>query len=126
MILNTEMVVQIHSQLIVETGGKDGIRDYALLESALASAFQNFGGVDMFPAVEEKAARLCCGLVLNHAFIDGNKRIGTHVMLLYLRMNDIRLIYEQRELVEIILQLASGKADYEKMHNWILEHERKN
>ncbi len=76
--LSKEQVKLLHTQLIRETGGLDGVRDEGLLDSALNAPFQGFDGVDTFPSVQQKAARLGFGLAQNHAFIDGNKRIGAH------------------------------------------------
>ena len=83
-VLSKNQIIKLHSQLIQETGGTDGIRDEGLLESVLAAPFQSFSGTDIYPSLQQKAARLGYGLVKNHAFIDGNKRIGAHVMLVFL------------------------------------------
>ena len=66
----------LHSELIRETGGVDGLRDEGLLDSALNAPFQGFGDTDTFPSLQQKGARLGYGLICNHAFVDGNKRIG--------------------------------------------------
>ncbi len=79
--LTKEQILLLHTQLIETTGGSDGIRDLGLLESALESPFQSYGGEELYPSIQAKAARLCYGLVKNHAMIDGNKRIGCHVSL---------------------------------------------
>lgn len=76
--LTREQIIVLHAQLIRETGGTDGIRDEGLLDSALNAPFQSFGGTDSFPSIQQKAVRLGFGLVKNHAFVDGNKRIGAH------------------------------------------------
>ena len=82
-ILSKEQVILLHAQLIVETGGAEGVRDEGLLESALYAPFQSFGDRDVYPSIQQKAAHLGIGLTKNHAFVDGNKRIGAHAMLLY-------------------------------------------
>ena len=74
--LTKEQVLLLHTQLIETTGGSDGIRDMGLLESVLESPFQSYGGEEVYPSIQAKAARLCYGLVKNHAMIDGNKRLG--------------------------------------------------
>lgn len=91
--------------------------------SALNAPFQTFGGEDVYPSLEQKATRLCFGLVKNHPFIDGNKRIGAHAMLVFLALNGIELQYSQTELSDIILQLAAGEIDTEDLLYWILSHE---
>ena len=113
----------LHEQLICETGGSTGIRDDGLLESALAAPFQSFSGTDVFPSLQQKAARLAYGLVSNHPFIDGNKRIGAHAMLVFLELNGIELNHTSEELSEIILKLAAGDADLQSLLSWILEHQ---
>lgn len=107
-VLSKEQIIALHTQLISETGGTDGLRDEGLLDSALGAPFQSFGDQDVFPSIEQKAARLGFGLVHNHAFIDGNKRIGAHAMLVFLALNGIELDYTQDELSDIFLKIAAG------------------
>ena len=121
--LSKSQVLLIHDQLITETGGSYGLRDEGMLDSALNAPFQTFGGEDVYPSLQQKATRLCFGLVKNHPFIDGNKRIGAHAMLVFLALNGIELQYSQTELSDIILQLAAGEIDTEDVLYWILSHE---
>ncbi|MGN0557064.1 MAG: type II toxin-antitoxin system death-on-curing family toxin [Acutalibacteraceae bacterium] len=122
-ILTKEQLLAMHDQLIRETGGTGGVRDEGLLNSALSAPFQSFNGADMYPSIQQKAARLCFGLVKNHAFIDGNKRIGAHAMLVFLVLNKIEIDYSQDELTDIILGIASGKCSLNELLNWILAHQ---
>lgn len=121
--LTKKQVLMLHTQLIESTGGSDGIRDEGLLDSALESPFQSFGGDELYPSIQAKAARLCYGLVKNHAMVDGNKRIGAHTMLVFLAVNGYELKYTQNELVDLILDVADGKKVYEDLLKWILEHQ---
>lgn len=121
--LSKRQILLLHQQLIAETGGSAGLRDEGLLESALAAPFQSFSGVDVYPSVQQKAARLGYGLVKNHPFVDGNKRIGAHAMLVFLALNGIVLEHSQEELVDIILRVASGTCDCNTLLQWILLHE---
>ena len=121
--LSKEQVLMLHSQLIQQTGGCDGVRDYTLLDSALETPFQSFGGSELYPTIQAKAARLGYGLIKNHCMFDGNKRIGTHVMLVFLSLNGIEISYTQKELYEVILDVASDKIGYEDLLNWILQHQ---
>lgn len=123
--LTKEQVIYLHKQLIQEFGGMEGIRNEGLLESAIASPFQTFSLKKFYPTIEEKAARLGYGLVSNHCFIDGNKRIGAHAMLVFLALNDIQLDFTQEELIQIFLDLASGNSDYNTLIVWIRSHKRK-
>ena len=93
--LTKEQILLLHTQLIETTGGSDGIRDLGLLESALESPFQSYGGEELYPSIQAKAARLCYGLVKNHAMIDGNKRIGCHATLVFLALNGCEIEYTQ-------------------------------
>ena len=86
--LSKSQILLIHDQLISETGGSSGLRDEGMLDSALNAPFQTFGGEDVYPSLQKKAARLCFGLVKNHPFVDGNKRIGAHAMLVFLALHD--------------------------------------
>ena len=121
--LTKEQVLTLHRELTRETGGADGLRDEGLLDSALNAPFQSYEGVDAFPSIQQKAARLGYGLVKNHAFVDGNKRIGAHAMLVFLMLNGIDLDYTQEELSSLILQVASGDSSFEDMVKWIVNHQ---
>jgi len=121
--LTKEQILTMHHELIEVHGGGAGIRDEGLLDSALAAPFQTFDGRPMLTTVQQKAARLGFGLIMNHPFLDGNKRIGAHVMLTTLAMNGVELEYTQKELYEIILRVASGEASFEAILSWVLDHE---
>lgn len=118
-----KQVIMLHEQIIKETGGENGVRDESLLESALLSPFQSFDNKDLFPSIQAKAARLGYGIIKNHPFVDGNKRIGTHLMLLFLYFNNVELSYTQKELSEIILMIASSEQNCENLLDWIIEHQ---
>ena len=122
-ILSKEQILLLHIDLIKATGGSDGIRDEGILDSALNSPFQSFGGKELYPSIQAKAAQLCFGLVKNHAMIDGNKRLGAHVMLVFLALNGHELAYSQSELVDIILALATGSIGADRILQWIIEHQ---
>lgn len=114
----------LHAQLLEATGGCDGIRDNGLLDSALENPFQSFGSEELYPSIQAKAARLCYGLVKNHAMLDGNKRIGAHAMLVFLAINGYELEYTQKELYCLILDVAGSKKEYGDIFAWILEHQK--
>lgn len=118
-----DKVLLLHQLLIEETGGEDGVRDFGLLDSALEACYATFDGKELFPSKEEKAARLGCGLVSNHAFVDGNKRIGMYVMLAFLEINGISIDVSDEEIITVGLSLAEGKMNYEALLNWIKQHE---
>lgn len=118
-----EQILLLHAQLIEATGGSDGIRDVGLLESALEAPFQSYGGEELYPSIQAKAARLCYGLVKNHAMIDGNKRIGAHAMLVFLALNGYEIEYSQKELSDLILDVAGDRGEYEDILQWLLAHQ---
>ena len=113
----------LHQYIAQETGGSVGVRDEGLLESALESAFATFDGRELYPTKEEKAAWLGFALVSNHAFLDGNKRIGMYVTLTFLEVNGIEIDCTDSEIVEAGLALAPGAMRYEGLLDWIRSHE---
>lgn len=123
--LTKEQILFMQEQLIKQTGGEFGIRDISLLEAAIAAPFQQFAGEELFPTIQSKAARLGYGIIKNHAFVDGNKRIGAHTMLVFLALNNIELKYTQKELYEIILYVAGNQCSTEELLKWIIAHEIK-
>ena len=119
--LNTEQIKRLHGKLLEATGGLSGIRDEALLDSALSAAFQTFDGVELYPSTAAKIARLSYGLVSNHPFVDGNKRIGTYVMLVLLELNHIKAEFTDDDIIRIGLELASGNMNDTQLLDLILE-----
>lgn len=121
-ILTKRQIILLHSQMIQQSGGTDGIRDEGLLDSALGQPFQTFADMDLYPTVIDKAVRLGYSLITNHPFIDGNKRVGTHAMLVFLDINGISLEYDDEDLIALILQIAAGKADDRNLNAWVRSH----
>ena len=121
--LSKSQILLIHDHLITETGGSSGLLDEGLLDSALNAPFQTFGEEDVYPSLQQKAARLCFGLVKNHPFVDGNKRIGAHAMLVFLALNGVELQHSQTELSDVILRLAAGEIEAQELLRWILSHQ---
>ena len=121
--LSKEQILLLHSELIKEFGGSEGIRDIRLLESAIESPFQTYGGEDLYFTIQAKAARLGFGLVKNHPMLDGNKRLGTHAMLVFLAINGIEMKYTQKELYETILKVAEGSIEFEDFLQWVIDHQ---
>ena len=117
-----DKVKLLHQLLAEATGGSVGVRDEGLLDSALESAFAGFGDREFYPTKEEKGARLGYCLVTNHAFVDGNKRIGIYVMLSFLEMNGVPIDCTDDEIIRIGLALADGSMSYEELLQWVLEH----
>jgi len=120
---DNDKVLLLHQLLIEATGGEEGLRDPALLDSALQSAYATYDGVEFYPTKEEKAARLAYGLVSNHAFVDGNKRIGMYILLTFLEINGIPLDVTDDEIISVGLRLAQNQMPYEELLQWIKDHE---
>lgn len=124
--LSEEEILSLHEKLMDRYSGPDGVRglrDWKALDSALNAPFQTFNGEDLYPSVIEKAVRLGYGLVVNHPFIDGNKRVGTMAMLMLLRLNNVSLSYDQDDLLSIMLAVASGQVDVSTLLSWVLSHQ---
>ena len=118
-----EKVLLLHKLITEETGGDPNVRDTALLNSALESAFATFDNVELYPSKEEKGARLGYSLISNHAFVDGNKRIGMYVLLTFLETNGIKIRPTNEEVARVGLSVAAGEMKYEDLLEWIIENE---
>ncbi len=117
-----EKVLLLHKMIEQETGGGIGVRDEGLLESALESVYATFGGQDLYPTKEEKGARLGCALISNHAFVDGNKRIGMYVMLTFMEVNGVPLECTNEEVAAVGLAVAAGEMGYDELLEWVRGH----
>ena len=117
-----EKVLLLHKLITKETGGDPNLRDIALLNSALESAFQTFDGKELYPTKEEKGARIGYALISNHAFVDGNKRIGMYVLLTFLETNGIKIHPSVDDVARVGLAVAAGEMKYEDLLEWILEN----
>ena len=107
-----------------KTGGLNGLRDAALLDSAVQSPLAAFDGQELYPSREEKAAKLGYTLVKNHAFIDGNKRIGVYVLTIFLDVNGVGMTYSDDDLIALGLGMADGSFSYESVLDWIENHKQ--
>ena len=121
-VLSKYHILMLHSMLMEQSGGMKGLRDEGLLDSAVNLPLQTFGGQELYPTILEKAARLGYGLIHNHPFVDGNKRIGTHAMLVFLDINNVVVSYEDEDLIATILRVASGDMDDLGLLEWLKGH----
>ena len=121
--ISEEKALLLHRLITEETGGDPNIRDITLLGSALESAFATFGGEELYPTKEEKGARIGYSLISNHAFVDGNKRIGMYVLLTFLEVNGVRLRPTNAEVARVGLAVAAGEMKYQELLGWILDNE---
>jgi len=122
--LTIQQVLFIHSRLIAETGGTGGLRDLAMLESALARPFASFDGNDLYPDLFRKSAALLDSLVNNHPFMDGNKRVGIAAAAMFLRINGFALKCTQTELVSMTMQVATNHPPIGDIAEWLGTHYR--
>ena len=118
-----EKVLLLHKLITEETGGDPNIRDSRLLDSALESAFQTFDGKALYPTKEEKGARIGYALISNHAFVDGNKRIGMYVLLTFLETNGVKISPTVDDVARVGLAVAAGEMSYDDLLDWILANE---
>ncbi|MDR1872392.1 MAG: Fic family protein [Deltaproteobacteria bacterium] len=122
--LNKDQVKYLHKLLLDRTVGTEGIRDEGSLESALANPFQTFDGVELYPSIASKIARIVYGLVCNHPFVDGNKRVGVYLTLVLLELNHFEVDFSQDDAVRIGLELASGVMNDRRLLELILDREK--
>ena len=121
--ISLEELLVFHRKIIEKTGGAKGIRDLNLIESALNRAFVTFESKDLYKDIIDKIAAITYGLINNHGFVDGNKRIGIAVMLFLLKLNELKIRYSQKELIKLGLGIADGLITEENLRNWIRHHE---
>ncbi|AEF81085.1 type II toxin-antitoxin system death-on-curing family toxin [Leadbettera azotonutricia] len=120
-----QQIIEIHRRLINQTGGMEGVRDSNMLDSAVMSPFQTFGGADLYPNLHAKAAQMGYQLINNHPFFDGNKRTGIHIMFLFLLINDEKIIATNKEKIELGLSIAEGKINPQEIILWLDAHAKK-
>ena len=117
-------VLAIHVVLVDLYGGSDGVRNIGLGESALARPQAGFGGYEAYPSLLEKAAVLMQGLIKNHGFVDGNKRTGTAVMSIFIKLNDHKLNVTDQQLEDLAVQVAEDELDLEELTAWLKKHSK--
>ena len=117
-------IILVHHKLIDQTGGSHGVRDINLVDSAISRAFATFDGNDLYEMTDDKIAATTFGLINNHGFIDGNKRVGIAVMLLLLKLNGYTLQYSQEELIIMGISIADGSMDELGIKKWINQHKK--
>jgi death-on-curing protein len=120
--LTLNEVLEVHRQVMAQSGGAEGLMHLPALESALAQPQMTFGGEDLYPTLVDKAAALGYALIKNHPFIDGNKRTGHAALEVFLVLNG----YELRAAVDaqehVILRVAANEMDREEFTTWLHPH----
>lgn len=123
--LTPKDVLLLHNMVIDASSGSHGIRDVGLLESAVLRPQTSFGGQDMYPGIFEKAAALVHSLLMNHMFLDGNKRTAMYSCMTFLELNDYKFIATNKEVVESALKIENEKLTVEEIAKWLKDHTEK-
>ena len=117
--ISKEVILKIHELSIIQYGGSDGIRDEGLMESAIARPYQTFGGEDLYPSTIDKAAAIAESIIINHPFIDGNKRTGFLAMLAILEDSDISITVVNKEIYSFVIGISTGEIKFEQIVEWL-------
>lgn len=112
-------VLEIHRRILAQSGGAPGVRDIGAVESAVAQPTMTFGGKDLHPTIAGKASAICFSLVMNHPFVDGNKRVGHAAMETFLVLNGYELCADVDDAERTILQLAAGQLTRDALVDWV-------
>ncbi len=123
-VLSVEQILKLHEMMLQSTGGAEGVRDKSALESAIYHVYASFDGKDLYPSIEEKAARQAYVIIRSHPFVDGNKRVGLLVMLVFFELNGVELRFTQDELIELGFSTAAGHIDDQNLFEWINAHKQ--
>ncbi|MDA1160801.1 MAG: type II toxin-antitoxin system death-on-curing family toxin [Planctomycetota bacterium] len=123
--LTLSEVLFLHTRVIEQSGGAEGVLDLGRVESAIAQPQMSFGGQELYPEIHTKAASLCFSLVMNHPFNDGNKRIGHAAMEVFLVLNGFEMVTDVDDAESVILTLAAGNLTREELEDWISSHIRR-
>ncbi len=120
--LSLSEILGIHRRVLTQSGGADGVRDLGAIESALAQPQMTFGGKELYATLEAKASAICFSLVMNHPFVDGNKRVGHAAMETFLVLNGYELSVEVDDAEGTILWLAAGRLPRAELVDWVTAH----
>ena len=117
--ITIKTVLRLHELSIITYGGSQGIRDQGLMESAIARPYQTFGSEDLYPTVFEKAAALAESIIINHPFIDGNKRTGLLAMLIILEIGNFKITASNDDTYNFTIQISTGEMKFEEIVLWL-------
>ncbi|HEY8688267.1 MAG TPA: type II toxin-antitoxin system death-on-curing family toxin [Chitinophagaceae bacterium] len=117
-------ILKLHELSIQKYGGSHGVRDEGLLDSAIARLFQTFGGEDLYASAIEKAAAIAESLIINHPFVDGNKRAGFLAMLAVLKMGKMYLIASEEDAYQFTISTSTGEIRFDEIVQWLKNNTR--
>lgn len=123
MIFKSE-ILKLHELSIQKYGGSHDVRDEGLLDSAIARPFQTFDSSDLYISTIEKAAAIAESIIINHPFIDGNKRTGFLAMLAILKIGDMNLIASEEDVYQFIISISTGEIKFNKIVEWLKNNTR--
>ena len=123
-VFTKDQIIMLHEAIYKRYGGDVGVLNDGMLDSALQAPFQTFGGEELYPETKDKIIRLAYGLIKNHSFRDGNKRIGALVLLTLLEINGYHMHASNEEFADIIMGIAASEKDDEDLKKWVEEHIR--
>ena len=120
--LTKDQIIMLNEAIYKRYGGDVGVLNEGMLDSALQAPFQTFGGEELYPETKDKIIRLAYGLIKNHSFRDGNKRIGALVLLTLLEINGYHVNASNEEFADIIMGIAASEKDDEDLKKWVEKH----
>lgn len=124
-LLKVKDILLLHNMVVDATGGSHGLRDLGLLESAVGRMSASYGGDDLYPTVFLKGGALLHSLLMNHPFVDGNKRTAMYGGMAFMELNGYRMNAEQDEIVSFALRIENDKLDVERIASWLKEHTKR-
>lgn len=120
--ITKDEVLLIHDQVVKLHGGANGVRDLNGLESAITRPYQSFAGNDLYSSCFEKSAAIGESIIMNHPFVDGNKRTGYVLMELILRLEGFRINSNDDELYQFVIDISTGNKRFEEIVEWLKEN----
>ena len=124
--ITKEIILHLHELSIIEFGGSHGLRDEGLIESAVARPYQTFGGEDLYQTVYEKAAALVQSIIINHPFVDGNKRTGFLGLLTLLDEEGVSLTASNELIYAFVIDISTGSKSFEEIVEWLKLNSKSN
>jgi death on curing protein len=120
--LSKDIILILHEESIKKYGGAFGIRDEGLMESAIARPLQSFDGNDLYPSIIEKASAIIESIIINHPFVDGNKRTGYLAMLAYLKIGNIEIMASNDELYNFTISISTSEIHFDEIVHWLKQN----
>ena len=120
--ITKEVILKLHELSIIRYGGSQGIRDEGLMESAIARPYQTFGGEDLYPTAIEKIAAIAESIIINHPFVDGNKRTGYLAVLAILDENKLELVVSNDYIYTFVIKISTGEIKFEQIVEWLKQN----